>query len=134
MPGLSSQGIFLSYRRADTAAYARLLQRDLTEHFPESRVFMDLDSIEAGVDFADAIRDAVDSCAVLVALIGRQWATLTDEQGRRRLDSPDDFVRFEVKTALDRGVWVIPVLALAFHWAGRLGGAPGWESAPDLGR
>ena len=110
MPGLSSQGIFLSYRRADTAAYARLLQRDLTEHFPESRVFMDLDSIEAGVDFADAIRDAVDSCAVLVALIGRQWATLADDQGRRRLDSPDDYVRFEVETALDRGVRVIPVL------------------------
>jgi len=110
VPGLSSQGIFLSYRRADTAAYARLLQRDLTEHFPESRVFMDLDSIEAGVDFADAIRDAVDSCAVLVALIGRQWATLADDQGRRRLDSPDDYVRFEVETALDRGVRVIPVL------------------------
>jgi hypothetical protein len=107
---LSSQGIFLSYRGADTAAYARLLQRDLKERFPASRVFMDLDSIEAGVDFADHIRDAVGSCAVLVALIGRQWATLADEQSRRRLDFPDDYVRFEVKTALDRDVRVIPVL------------------------
>ena len=64
---------------------------------------MDLDSIEAGVDFAEVIKDAVNSCAVLVALIGRQWATLTDEEGARRLDNPDDFVRFEVKTALVRG-------------------------------
>ena len=110
MPGLSSQGIFLSYRRADTPAYARLLQRELTGRFPGSRVFMDLDSIPPGRVVEDVIRDAVDSCAVFVALIGRQWATLADEQGRRRLDSPDDYVRFEVKTALDRGVWVIPVL------------------------
>jgi hypothetical protein len=47
---------------------------------------------------------------VLVALIGRQWATLTDEEGRLRLDKPDDYVRFEVQTALERGVRVIPVL------------------------
>ena len=50
------------------------------------------------------------SCAVLVPLIGRQWATLTDEAGVRRLDNPDDYVRFEIKTALQRGVRVIPVL------------------------
>ena len=110
MPGLSSRGIFLSYRREDTGPYARLLQFQLSERIPDARVFMDLDSIEAGLDFAEVIREAVDSCAVLVALIGRQWATLADEEGRRRLDNPDDFVRFEVQTALERGVRVIPVL------------------------
>jgi hypothetical protein len=71
---------------------------------------MDLDSIEAGLDFTEVIQDALDSSAVLVALIGRQWATLTDEDGARRLDNPDDFVRFEVKTALEREMRVIPVL------------------------
>jgi len=110
MPDLSSRGIFLSYRRQDTAPYARLLQRELTERFPDARVFMDVDSIEAGLAFAEVIREAVDSCAVLVALIGRQWATLADEQDRRRLDDPHDFVRFEIQAALERGVRVIPVL------------------------
>jgi hypothetical protein len=108
--GSSSGGIFLSYRREDAAPYARLLQYQLSERFPGARVFMDLDSIEAGLDFAEVIRDAVNSSAVLVALIGRQWATLADEHGRRRLDDPDDYVRFEVQTALKRGVRVIPVL------------------------
>jgi hypothetical protein len=107
---VSSQRIFLSYRREDAAPYARLLQIQLRQHLPGAQVFMDLDSIEAGQDFAQVIREAVDSCAVLIALIGRQWATLTDDQGRRRLDNPDDFVRFEVRAALDRGVRVIPVL------------------------
>jgi hypothetical protein len=109
MPG-SSGGIFLSYRREDTAPYARLLQVQLSERIPDARVFMDLDSIEAGLDFAEVIREAVDSCAVLVALIGQQWATIADEEGHRRLDNPDDYVRFEVETALERGARVIPVL------------------------
>ena len=110
MPGVSPQGVFLSYRRDDAGPYARSLQRELSERIPDARVFMDLDSIEPGLDFAEVIQGALDSCAVLVALIGRQWATLTDEEGVRRLDSPDDYVRFEVTTALERGVRVIPVL------------------------
>jgi TIR domain len=110
MPGLSSWGVFISYRREDTAPYARLLQVEFSERLPDARVFMDLDSIEPGLDFAKVIREAVDSCAVLVALIGRQWATLADEQGHPRLDNPGDFVCFEIQRALQRGVRVIPVL------------------------
>jgi TIR domain/Tetratricopeptide repeat len=110
MPGVSGQGIFLSYRREDAGPYARSLQLQLGQRIPDTTIFMDLDSIEAGLDFAEIIEEAVASSAVLVALIGRQWATLTDEEGARRLDNPDDFVRFEIKTALERGVRVIPVL------------------------
>src|SRR5215469_18613472 len=110
MHGISGQGVFLSYRREDAGAYARSLQLQLSQRIPGARIFMDLDSIEAGLDFVEVIEDALGSCAVLVALIGRQWATLTDEEGARRLDNPDDFVRFEVKTAVERGVRVVPVL------------------------
>jgi TIR domain len=110
VPGSSLRGIFLSYRREDAAPYARLLKFQLSERFPDAQVFMDLDSIEAGLDFAEVITEAVDSSVVLVALIGRQWATLVDEQGQRRLDDPDDLVRFEVQMALEQGVRVIPVL------------------------
>jgi hypothetical protein len=113
MPGFSSEGlrgIFISYRRQDAGPYARSLQRDLRQRFPDARIFIDLDSIEPGWDFAKAIEDAVNSSAVLVALIGRRWATLTDEEGARRLDNPDDPLRFELKTALERRKRVIPVL------------------------
>jgi hypothetical protein len=110
MLGSSPRGIFLSYRREDAGPYARLLQIELRERMPTAQVFMDVDSIDAGLDFAKVIAEAIDSCAVLLALIGRQWATITDDEGRRRLDDPDDLVRFEVQAALERGVRVIPVL------------------------
>jgi tetratricopeptide (TPR) repeat protein len=71
---------------------------------------MDIDFIEGGVDFAEAIKSGLDSCAVLVALIGAKWLTVTDDDGRRRLDNPGDYVRYEIRTALKRGVRVIPVL------------------------
>jgi hypothetical protein len=102
--------VFVNYRREDTGPYARLLQFKLGERFPGLRAFVDLDSIEVGVDFAEAIKSAVDSCTVLIALIGAKWLTVADEDGRLRLDDPDDYVRYEIRIALERGVRVIPVL------------------------
>ena len=46
----------------------------------------------------------------LIVLIGRQWLTLTDDAGRRRLDNPEDFVRLEIAAALARSIRVIPAL------------------------
>ncbi len=103
-------GVFISYRRSDAGPYARLLLVQLGQHLHGATVFMDLDSIEAGTDFAEAIEAAVSSCRVLIALIGRRWLTITDEEGRRRLDAPDDYVRFEIRTALESHARVIPVL------------------------
>jgi outer membrane protein assembly factor BamB len=102
--------IFLSYRREETEHLAGRLADRLVERFGESQVFMDVDSIPPGVDFAEAIQRAVSGCDVLLALIGRQWTTLVDEQGRRRIDDPDDFIVLEVRAALDRNIPVIPVL------------------------
>jgi hypothetical protein len=110
VPDVSSQGIFLSYRREDSGPYARMLKTQLDRRFPRAQVFMDVDSIEPGLDFAEVIREKVDSCAVLLALIGRQWATLTDKQEQRRLDNPEDLVRSEIRAALEGGLRVIPVL------------------------
>jgi hypothetical protein len=113
VPDLPRQGIFISYRHADSVPYARLLQVNLRERFPKAPVFIDLDSVEAGLDFAKVISDAINSSGVMVVLIGPQWATLTDEEGQRRLDDPGDYVRFEIRTALKRRIRVIPVLVEA---------------------
>lgn len=110
-PVLSPRGVFISYRRSDTGPYARLLKEHLSGRFPRTQVFMDLDSIEAGLDFEEVIRDALGSCLVMVALIGPKWATVADEEGRRRIDDPGDYVRLEIRTGLEHGMRVIPVLA-----------------------
>jgi uncharacterized membrane protein YidH (DUF202 family) len=71
---------------------------------------MDVDTIEPGADFVARIEDAVGSAAFLLVVMGRGWVDAQDELGRRRLDDPEDFVRLEVASALQRNVRVIPVL------------------------
>jgi hypothetical protein len=65
--------IFLSYRRVDTAHVAGRLFDRLEARFGAGTVFMDVDSIEPGIDFTEAIEAAVGSCGVLLALIGPRW-------------------------------------------------------------
>jgi TIR domain len=102
--------IFMSYRREETAYPAGWLYDRLVGHFGRSQVFKDVDSIELGDDFVEVITGAVASCDVLLALIGDRWLTITDTDGRRRLDNANDFVRLEIEAALARDVRVIPVL------------------------
>jgi glycerophosphoryl diester phosphodiesterase len=103
--------VFISYRRQDTAWPARQLYDVLVDELGADRVFKDVDDIEPGDDFVERIQSAVGSCEVLLALIGPQWLTVTDANGGRRIDDPEDFVRLEVETALDRDdVRVIPIL------------------------
>jgi TIR domain len=102
--------IFMSYRREETAYPAGWLFDRLTDRYGSNQVFRDVDSIELGDDFVDEITSAVGSCDVLLALIGEEWVTITDANGRRRLDDPDDFVRLEIEAALTRRVRVIPIL------------------------
>src|SRR5271166_3159555 len=103
-------GIFVSYRRQETSHLAGRLYDRLAGRFGESQVFIDVDAIGPGVEFAEEIFRAVADCKVLLAIIGPTWLTATDERGCRRLDDPDDIVRLEVEAALARDVWVIPIL------------------------
>ena len=102
--------IFISYRRDETAAWAFMVNERLAARFGADKIFMDIDSIEPGDDFVEVIKHKVGACEVLIVLIGRAWLTCADDHGQRRLDNHDDFVRLEVKAALDRGIRVIPVL------------------------
>ncbi len=104
------EGIFISYRREESAGHAGRIYDRLRERFGRERVFMDVSAIEPGVDFVETIDLAVGSCAVLLVIIGRKWLDCSDAAGRRRLDDTADFIRLEVGTALKRNIRVIPVL------------------------
>jgi hypothetical protein len=105
-----SGGIFVSYRRQESSHLAGRLYDRLADRFGERQVFIDVDTIEPGVDFAEEIFRAVAACQVLLAIIGPHWLTAADERGGRRLDDPDDIVRLEIEAALARDVRVIPLL------------------------
>jgi hypothetical protein len=102
--------IFISYRREDSSAWAGRLSDRLSSHFPSNQIFMDVDTIEPGMDFVEAIEESVGSCDVLIAVIGTRWLNSSNPAGKRRLEIPEDSVRVEISTALKRGIRVIPVL------------------------
>jgi len=102
--------IFVSYRRSDAAGHCGRLVDELERAFPRSKIFRDLDSIEAGTDFVEAIEVAVGKSVVLLAIIGSRWLSVKNASGVRRLDLTDDFVRLEIGSALRANIRVIPVL------------------------
>ena len=102
--------LFISYRRDDEPAYARLVRGQLRQSFDEGSCFMDVDEIAPGDDWKQELRRHVNECDVLIAVIGPRWVTVADSDGRRRLDDPEDVVRWEIREALARGKRVIPVL------------------------
>ncbi|HEX7137482.1 MAG TPA: toll/interleukin-1 receptor domain-containing protein [Vicinamibacterales bacterium] len=102
--------IFICYRRDDSAGHAGRLRDALSAEFGADSIFRDLDTIGPGDDFVQAITRGVASCTVFLAIVGRNWLTASDRDGRRRLDVPSDHVRSELSEALQCGVRVIPVL------------------------
>lgn len=105
--------IFLNYRRGDDPGTVGRLFDRLEQAFTKEQIFMDVEGhIKAGDDYVDVLRDQVAECDVLLAVIGPRWLTISDENGRHRLDNPDDWVRIEIVSALQAGAKkrVIPVL------------------------
>lgn len=102
--------IFISYRRDDAAYPAGWLFDLLVDRYGAGGLFKDVNSIQLGDDFVEVITAAVQSCRVLLAVIGKRWLNAVDEDGRRRLDDPGDFVRLEIEGALHRNVRIIPIL------------------------
>lgn len=102
--------VFISYRREDASAYARLIQQSLEEFIEPEKVFMDRVAIHDGDDFVAKITDAVLECDALLVVIGPNWTNCTNADGERRIMQADDFVRLEIETGLANQRPVIPVL------------------------
>lgn len=103
-------GIFISYRREDSAPYAGRLYDRLSARFGADRVFMDVDDIPPGADFAVHIGAKVASCDAMVVVIGNKWLSVRDNRDQLRLSDPNDYVALEISLALQRGIPVIPAL------------------------
>ena len=105
---MAASGIFISYRRQDSQSAAGRLADSLERRFGKAQIFRDVETIQPGVDFVEAIEGALSSCSVMLAVIGRRWAGDSGDQSRLHL--PNDWIRLEIAAALKRGIRVIPVL------------------------
>jgi len=102
--------IFINYRRDDTQGVAGRLFDYLSLKYSRRELFMDVDAMKPGFDFAKQLDTQVSQCHVLLAVIGPHWLEARDQSGKRRLDNEKDSVRLELASALKRDIAVIPVL------------------------
>lgn len=112
-PGRGSsppKNIFISYRVQDTAGETGRLVDALKERFDEKHIFIDIEKIEPGLAFSQVISRYLDSCDVMLAIIGPNWLGAPPAGTTPRVHQPQDWVRLEISTALKRNIRVIPVL------------------------
>jgi TIR domain len=107
--------IFISYRRDDSQGFARSIHDRLAQHFGPEAVFRDINDIEPGLPWEQAIDEALASCDVFVLLIGRHWLEATDDEGNRRIDNPEDRHRREIETAINRRIRIFVALMEDAH-------------------
>jgi len=101
--------IFVSYRRADSEDVTGRIADHLAARFGAETLFKDVDSIDYGADFRAVIADTLRKCEVVLAIIGPDWAA-KKQSGERRIDDPNDYVRLELRSALEHAVPIIPLL------------------------
>lgn len=106
---MSEATYFISYRRDDTAGYARSVCDALAREFGADHVFMDVDDIAVGQPFSEVIQQAMGGSQALLVLIGPRWRGERDDRPPRIMEH-GDFVHLEVATALKKGMRVIPLL------------------------
>src|ERR1700728_383281 len=94
LTGAASKSIFISYRRQDSQHITGRIYDRLAMQFGRESIFKDVDSIPLGLDFREHLREQVGRCAVLVAVIGRNWNP-APAPGQQRMSDPRDHLRIE---------------------------------------
>jgi hypothetical protein len=102
--------IFISYRRKDSKWVTDEIYDGLKQRYGAKNVFRDVNAIPGGVNFRAEIERQLIDCDAMVVVIGKEWLTITDDSGNRRLDNPDDAVRIEIEMALRQNKVIIPVI------------------------
>jgi len=102
--------IFISYRRLDSATFSQWLATQLDAAYGENTTFIDTQNIRTADAWAEQIESRLNAALVLILVVGKNWLSISDEYGRRRLDLPDDWVRREIETALRTGKKIVPLL------------------------
>jgi hypothetical protein len=100
----------ISYRRQDSQHISKAIYEELASNFGYENILIDIDYRSDKKGFHISIKETIDQCQVVLVVIGHKWLSIKNEDGKRYIDDPDDFVRLEIENALLKGLRVIPVL------------------------
>ncbi len=113
---MSPLRVFLSYRR-DTDYFRASMIRMIIQSAAAPRererdveVFQDVDQ-RLGRDWPHEVQTQLADADIVLAVIGPGWLAVKDANERRRIDSPNDWVRKELELALSARKTVIPVVS-----------------------
>jgi hypothetical protein len=104
-----SKRVFICYRRDDTAAAAGRVYDRLWRLLSKSNVFFDVSTIAGGENFETKIASEIQHSDAVLIFIGQKWLQL-DGSGKARIWDSNDYVRAEVRIALQRAAMVLPIL------------------------
>ncbi len=101
--------VFISYRRNDSRYWAALLAWALIQRIGIRCVFFDIGSLVPGQRFEKVIQTKIEDATDFVILIGPSFFS-AGRDGKPRIESPDDFVHREIRSALELGKPIHTVL------------------------
>jgi hypothetical protein len=111
--------IFINYRRDDAGGFAGRLSDTLANYFGRDRVFRDVTDIGYGHDFAQVIDQKLSESGAVAVLIGDKWSSVSNKEGKRRLDDAADYVSREIAAAWKRQIGSSPGRQrCSLTWAG----------------
>jgi hypothetical protein len=102
--GTQTWELFVAYRRADAPGHAGRVGERLISYFGHGQVFKDVETLQLGATIPDVVREMLQRAFAMVVIIGPGWVT------DARLQDPEDLHREEIRTALERGLHIVPVL------------------------
>jgi beta-lactam-binding protein with PASTA domain len=102
--------VFLCYRKEDAGGVVGRVKDRLEDAYTADSVFEYTHDVALAANFRTVIDEALNEVGVVLVAIGPEWLDIETADGARRLDQPDDPVRVEVETAIQRGKPIIPLL------------------------
>ncbi|MBZ0298428.1 MAG: toll/interleukin-1 receptor domain-containing protein [Anaerolineae bacterium] len=113
--------IFINYRRSDSEDVCGRIYDRVAQTFGRDSVFRDVANILPGANFRVVLEREVSACDLMIVVMGREWL---NQENMQRLHDENDFVRFEIETALKRDIPIIPV------WVSRRNTMPEVDKLP----
>tara|TARA_Y100000052_G_scaffold791_2_gene687 strand:- start:5653 stop:6744 length:1092 start_codon:yes stop_codon:yes gene_type:complete len=101
--------IFICYRR-ENGYFVDSFKQHLSAYIPPEDIFVDIHHIPVAERFDRYVENILKQCSHCLVIMGPNWAQISDSDGNRKLDNPNDFVRQEISTALKNGIPILPIL------------------------